>query len=205
MNKLERKEYDKEYYQKNKQKAKEYCLKNKERISNKKKEYYENNKEKIKEYHKEYCEINKEKKKIYDKKYQAEYHCKNKQQINEYIKEYNKNRRAIDYLFKLKCNIRNLIGVSIKKQAYTKKSRTHQIIGCSYEEFKKHLERQFTKGMTWDNYGEWHLDHIYPVSLAKGELELLKLNHYTNFQPLWAIDNLLKGNKIIPNTQIKLI
>ena len=59
--------------------------------------------------------------------------------------------------------------------------------------------------MNWENQGEWHLDHIYPVSLAKDEQELIKLNHYTNFQPLWAADNLLKGNKVIANTQIKLV
>jgi hypothetical protein len=59
--------------------------------------------------------------------------------------------------------------------------------------------------MTWENQGQWHLDHIYPISLAKNEQEVIKLNHYTNFQPLWAKDNLTKHNKIIPNTQIKLI
>jgi hypothetical protein len=59
--------------------------------------------------------------------------------------------------------------------------------------------------MNWQNHGEWHFDHIYPVSLAKNEEELIKLNHYTNFQPLWKKDNLEKRNKIIPNTQIKLI
>jgi hypothetical protein len=59
--------------------------------------------------------------------------------------------------------------------------------------------------MNWDNRKDWHLDHIYPVSLAKDEQELIKLNHYTNFQPLWAIENMSKGNKIIVNNQIKLI
>jgi hypothetical protein len=51
--------------------------------------------------------------------------------------------------------------------------------------------------MTWDNHGEWHYDHIYPVSLAENETHLIELNHYTNFQPLWAIDNIQKGCKII--------
>lgn len=50
--------------------------------------------------------------------------------------------------------------------------------------------------MTLDNYGEWHLDHIIPISSAKTEEEVIKLNHYTNFQPLWAEDNWNKGNKI---------
>lgn len=51
--------------------------------------------------------------------------------------------------------------------------------------------------MTWNNYGKWHIDHIIPISSAKTEEEVIKLNHYTNLQPLWAKDNLKKGNKII--------
>jgi hypothetical protein len=87
--------------------------------------------------------------------------------------------------------------MSIKGKGYTKKSKTNEILGCSFKEFKQHLELQFTEGMTWNNAGKWHLDHIYPVSLSKDENELIKLNHYTNFQPLWAEDNIRKGNKII--------
>ena len=49
--------------------------------------------------------------------------------------------------------------------------------------------------MNWDNAGKWHLDHIIPISSAKNEEDIIKLNHYTNFQPLWAIDNLTKGNR----------
>lgn len=79
---------------------------------------------------------------------------------------------------------------------YSKTSKTYKILGCSYEEFKQYLESQFTNGMTWENAGEWHLDHIYPVSLATDEEHLIKLNHYTNFQPMWAEDNLKKGNRI---------
>ena len=132
-------------------------------------------------------------------------YCKNCQkEYRENNKEYQKNRMQIDTLFKLRCIIRSLISTSIKNKGYTKRSQTYNILGCTYEEFKIHLENQFTKGMSWENQGEWHLDHIYPVSLAKDEEELYKLNHYTNFQPLWAEDNIRKGNNIIEQ-QLKLL
>lgn len=121
------------------------------------------------------------------------------------IKGYKNNRKKNDSLFKLKCNISSLIYLSFKKKKQHKNSKTKEILGCSIDYFKNYLEIQFTKGMSWENAGEWHLDHIYPVSLAKDEEELIKLNHYTNFQPLWAKDNLQKSNKIISNTQIKLL
>ncbi|MCR4307037.1 MAG: hypothetical protein NUV80_00570 [Candidatus Berkelbacteria bacterium] len=113
------------------------------------------------------------------------------------VKAYTKERKKTDPLFKLRCTLRSLIRNSMNRMGYTKHSRTHQILGCDYETFKQYIERQFTKGMTWDNMGKWHFDHIYPVSKAKSEEEIIRLNHYTNFQPLWAEENLSKGNKVI--------
>ena len=197
------KEYHKEYYENNKEKLKEN---NKEYYENNieyYKEWRENNKEwreNNKEYFKEYYENNKEK---LNKK-NKEWRENNREKRKEYYKEYQKNRMQIDTLFKLRCIIRSLISTSIKNKGYTKRSQTYNILGCTYEEFKIHLENQFTKGMSWENQGEWHLDHIYPVSLAKDEEELYKLNHYTNFQPLWAEDNIRKGNNIIEQ-QLKLL
>ena len=205
---------------------KNWELNNKEKIKEVKKKYHINNKEKIKERSKEYRLNNKEKIKEYrlnnqeySKEYSKEYRLNNKEKINEKgniyrlnnkekAKEYRLNnkekankrfreRKLINPLFKLRFNIRNNILSAIKRQGFTKKTKTYQILGCAFEEFKQHLEKQFTEGMTWKNQGEWHLDHIYPVSLAKDEEELIRLNHYTNFQPLWAEDNLKKGNKII--------
>lgn len=117
----------------------------------------------------------------------------NREQRNQYFK----NRRLNEPLFKLRCNLSTLIWVSLKRNGYSKNSKTYNILGCTFKEFKEHLEKQFLEGMNWDNSGEWHLDHIYPTSLAKDKEELLKLNNYTNFQPLWAVDNIKKGNKII--------
>jgi hypothetical protein len=207
-----KKEYNKEYYRINRQKIiennREYNKNNKEKKINTDKKYYLKNKEKINERKRIYNLNNKEK--ISEQK--KEYHKKNKEKINKYkknrkneINKQQKNRKQIDPLYKLRCNIGSLISKSIKRQGYSKKSKTFEILGCTYEDFKQHLERQFTFGMNWENQGEWHLDHIIPISSSKNELDMIKLNHYTNLQPLWAIDNIIKGNKIIENTQIKLI
>lgn len=76
---------------------------------------------------------------------------------------------------------------------------TIESLGCSPDELKKHLEAQFTDGMNWDNYGlkGWHMDHIVPMDSfnLKDKQEYLKACHYTNLQPLWAEDNLSKGNR----------
>jgi hypothetical protein len=76
-----------------------------------------------------------------------------------------------------------------------KSKRTQEIIGCSYEELKIHIEKQFTEGMTWDNYGMdgWHVDHIKPLAMAISQEEIISSNHYSNLQPMWALDNLKKG------------
>ena len=144
----------------------------------------------------EYYLKNKEKLKIWVKN--------NKEKINKIQKKYQKKRRLNDDLFKLTGNIRSLINISIKKQGYTKRTKTYQILGCTFEDFKQHLEKQFKYDMNWNNIGQWHIDHIYPVSLAKDEEEIIKLNHYTNFQPMWAKENISKGNKIIEKQLILL-
>lgn len=152
---------------------KKYYIDNKNSLSLKLAEYRSNNKDK----RKEYCINNREK-------------------INKKSREYFKKRKEIDSLFKLNCNIRTLIRNSFKRINCERKSnKSESILGCSFEEFKIHLEKQFTNGMNWDNQGKWHLDHIKPLSLAKTKEEVIKLNHYKNFQPLWAEDNLKKGSK----------
>jgi hypothetical protein len=102
------------------------------------------------------------------------------------------NKRKSDSKFKLIQNIRANIRKKIKKYGYTKKSRTYEILGCSYEDFKKYLESKFQDWMTWDNRGlyngtecyGWDIDHIVPVSTAKTEEDVIRLNHYLNLQPL---------------------
>ena len=191
------KEYKKEYYQANKEKitekTKEYVQANKKKIKEYKKEYQKANREKItekrREYHKKYSEDNKEKIKEY---YQA-----NKHKMNENSKEYQRERRKTDPLFKMMCNLRNRTSKSFKNQGYCKNTRTQEMLGIDLEIAKQHIERQFTKGMNWNNYGEWHIDHIIPLASASTPERLKELCHYTNLQPLWAEDNLSKKDKII--------
>jgi hypothetical protein len=114
-----------------------------------------------------------------------------------YNTKYFKERKLIDPLFKLICDMRSLIGTSMKNGGYSKASRTAEYLGCTYEEFKIHIESLFQEGMTWQNHGEWEYDHIYPISRAIDEDHFKQLSHYTNFQPLWKVDNRNKRDNII--------
>jgi len=69
------------------------------------------------------------------------------------------------------------------------------IIGCSHAQLKDHIEKQFLKGMTWENRDQWHIDHITPISKATCEQDVLALYHFTNLRPMWAADNIRKSNK----------
>ena len=172
----------KKYYQANKERVKEIC-----------KEYYQANKERIKESSKKYYQANKENIKENNKEYQKA----NKERINHHKKEYRRERRKTDPLFKMRCNLRKRTWAAFKSKYWQKNNTTKDLLGCTFEEAKQHIEKQFTKGMNWNNYGKWHIDHIIPLASAKNEQEICNLCHYTNLQPLWAEDNIKKGNKII--------
>ena len=103
----------------------------------------------------------------------------------------------IDPEFKMLCKLRSQVSSQIRKYKGKKCNSTVKLLGCSIKNFKKHMELQFKNGMTWENYGKWHIDHIKPCSLfdlTKPE-DQRKCFHYTNLQPLWAKDNIVKGNK----------
>ena len=159
---------------------------------------YTKDKEKVKKYNQEYYNLNKEKEITRSKMYQssAVYKNKDKSKEKEKRKLRQKERLLIDPLFRLKRTINRRLNKCLKSKKWNKKNKTILYIGCSLEELKLHLEKQFKPGMTWENHGEWHIDHIIPLASAKTEEDLYKLNHYTNLQPLWAIDNLKKSNKI---------
>jgi hypothetical protein len=206
-------EQKKHYYNQNKNiiKAKrvDYIKNNKERIKESLKKYYDNSKEDILLYKKEYYQKNKNKKQQYDKEYRKKNKALIKEKIkrwrNEHLIEYKtkqnnyvKNRLKKDINYMLKAKLRDRIRKAVKNQ-YTKKAKkTIILLGCSIEHVRKHLESQFTPGMTWENYGKWHIDHIKPCAsfdLTIPEQQQICFN-YTNLQPLWAEDNLKKSNKI---------
>ena len=102
-----------------------------------------------------------------------------------------------DPFFKLIKYSRNRINQFIKTKNIKKNNSSFEIIGCTPKFLTGYLEKLFTDNMSWDNYGKWHIDHIIPLSSAKTEQDIFKLCHYTNLQPLWAKDNIIKSNKII--------
>jgi len=109
-----------------------------------------------------------------------------------------KNKWENNELFAIKVRLRNLIRNSFRKSGYSKfDMNTESIVGIDYNGFKEYMESKFSEGMSWENRGEWHIDHIIPLSSASSQEELIKLSHYTNLQPLWAEDNIRKGDKIL--------
>lgn len=130
------------------------------------------------------------------RRYNSLYQKINKEKINKRAVE----RRKNNPLCKLSSLVRSRIYNFLKYKNITKKNKTSEIVGCSLEFLKTHLESQFTHGMSWELMGKHiHIDHIIPLSSAKNEDEIIKLCHYTNLQPLWFKDNLKKSNKIIKN------
>lgn len=180
----ERKAYSKAYYKANK-----------DRIDKHNKLYYEANKEKVltqcKQYRlnhsdkrHEYFRVNKEKHNIQAKAWR------------EVNRDYHKKRRAEDPLYKFMHALRCHSSRAFKRIGQSKPSKTLHLLGCSWEEAKERFDSLFQPGMNWNNYGKWHVDHIIPLASATTIDEAKALNHISNLQPLWAVDNLIKGAKL---------
>lgn len=122
--------------------------------------------------------------------------AKNHESKNRKDVERNALRKSIDPIYAMRRRIKDLIAIKIRNGGYTKKSRTQEILGCDWDFFKTHIERQFVRGMTWENRSAWHLDHLVPMATAQTEQDILALNHFTNLRPMWAKDNLSKGAQI---------
>lgn len=183
-----------------------YSLKNREILSKKWKKYREESVEKIKIARIKYSSKpenlikSREAAKIHYYKNRVEnciksnnYAKNNREKINNRIREKRKN----DPLFKISERIRACVCKIHKLKGIEKTTKSEIILGTSFQKAKEHIEKQFVKGMSWDNYGEWHIDHIIPLSIGKNKQELMELSNYQNLQPLWAFDNQSKQSKIL--------
>jgi len=187
MTKEERSAYNKAYREANKDKKKitqkAYYEANKDRLSEMNRKNREDKKDEIKAYNKAYREANKER-----------------------LREYYKQRRLNDSLFALKTRIKNLVKKSFTDRGKKKNTKTELILGCSYNDFKLYVESKFEPWMTWENRGKyngtenygWDIDHRIPLDTAETEEDIIRLNHYTNLQPLCSYVNRdVKKNLII--------
>ena len=136
---------------------------------------------------------------------QAEYQKREAERLNEYSREYVKKRRKSDKLYALQINMRGRFKFELAKRGETKWLKVNEYLGCSWVELRDYLEAQFTDDMSWNNYGEWHVDHIVPLAIAENKEQLVELCHYTNLRPLWAFDNISKGAKLPDNIPEHLI
>lgn len=184
-------EYTKNNKEKLSKRQKELRQKNKDIINKKTRERYNKNKEIMRQKRREYYLQNRDRLIIRDRLRSKK--DKTKKRVCERLKQ----RKQQDPAYKILCNLKRRIVSVIRNN--TKADTSKKLLGCTKEEFMKYIESKFTDGMNWDNYGYygWHIDHIRPCSsFDMSDPEQQKqCFHYTNLQPLWMRDNLLKGDK----------
>jgi len=199
------KECLKKYYLKNRKRLlqykKKWSLENRERRLRLQAEYRKNNPEA----NKNWIKNNPERAKEIRRKASLKYRPK---QIKNYIL-----RKHTDTNFRLTCNLRNRLNKIIRRRILAgeknivKAGSAITDMGCSIEFLMNYLESKFQPNMTWKNYGThgWTTDHIIPLASfdITDREQFLKANHYTNLQPLWAADNIRKGNKILSKKELK--
>ena len=190
-NKEKRKEYRKEWYKKNSEHIKflekSRYHNNKENINKKRKNLYHTDtfiREKIREQHKKYYQNNKD----FFKKVTKKWVEKNKEKRNQISRKHYEKYKTL-----MIC--RRLIKRTIKYLNTEKELSTIELLGYSPKLLKENIESKFLHGMSWENYGEWHIDHIKPISSFDKNEHPSVINSLDNLQPLWAFDNLSKGTK----------
>ncbi len=172
----------------------EYRKINSEKLSLQQKHYRMNHKQKISERDRRYRSDNKDKIRL---KHQ-QWSDKNREYIRAYRNQryHDKNKHSLEH--RLRSSLRSRVRLAIG--AGKKCAKTMELVGCSLEDLRKHIEKQFIDGMSWDNYGlyGWHIDHRVPCSNfdLTDPVQQKQCFHYTNLQPLWAKDNLIKSNKL---------
>ncbi len=183
--------YNKKYYQKNSVK-----------ILKQQKKYWKNNKQEItikrKKYFREYMKRYRLKHGIKLIKTATKWNQIHKKEVNERKKKYFREKYGNNINYKLTLLLRSRIYYALKRNV--KSNITKKLLGCSLEQLKQHIQKQFKPGMTWENHNfkGWHIDHIIPCAsfdLSKTN-EQRKCFNYTNLQPLWAEENLSKGKRL---------
>lgn len=161
--------------------------------------YHIRNKNKILEYKKEYHKKNK--KEILKKKKEYRNKPENKERSINYIKNYIINNREKYYEYRRRnphiISWRNILYRTLKYLGTEKEGDTKNMLGYSAIQLKHRIEKQFVKGMSWDNYGEWEIDHIKPLTSFNMGDDVSIINSLDNLQPLWKKDNISKYNHII--------
>jgi len=141
--------------------------------------------------------VNKDKCNEYQKLQKRKYLKENPEKVRLKNRNWVKNKRNNDPVFKLRCVISTRIRESINKSYNISTNSMIDVLGCEIEFFKKYLESKFEPWMTWENRGKyngefnygWDIDHIIPISSANSIQDVIKLNHYTNLQPLCGFVN----------------
>jgi len=166
-------------------------------VSMKKYESKPETKKRKSENHKNWAEKNKE----HLSKYIKEYRENNVDKIRQIKRDYERNRKARDPLYKLISNFRTAIYQVLKESNVEKNKHYFDILQYTPEELIKHLENKFTDKMSWDNYGDWHVDHKLPIThfniQEMGDEEFMRCWSLDNLQPMWGFDNIFKSNKIL--------
>jgi hypothetical protein len=160
------------------------------------KRYYKNNRETRLEYFSKWQKENFE----HRKEYLKEYRKNNLEKIKETKRNYEKTRKSNDPIYKLIGNFRTAIYTVLKENNLTKNNHYFEILGYTQMELVNHLEKLFNNGMTWENYGEWHVDHKLPITSFNfkdiNDEEFKKCWSLVNLQPMWGYENISKSNKI---------
>jgi hypothetical protein len=161
------------------------------------KKWRDSNKEYTSEKHKKWSEDKQE----HLRKYHQKWREKNIDKHREYKRKYEKHRKDTDPAYKLIANFRTAIYQVLKENNVEKNKHYFDILRYTPEELISHLENLFTDGMTWENYGEWHVDHRMPISSFNFESiddnSFMECWSLENLQPMWGKENIVKGSKII--------
>ncbi|MDC8803936.1 hypothetical protein PRZ61_10860 [Halomonas pacifica] len=178
-----------------------YAKENAERIARQKRQWNRDNKDQKQEYNRKYYLENKDRMAVVSRRW----YLRNKEKVLQQVKGYqdehreSRNARLREKAKRPEVKAERKMREFVHRCVRHKKARTKDILGYTPEQLREHLERQFVKGMSWENHGtEWHIDHIIPISrlLAQGETDPAVINCLSNLRPLWAKDNLSKSNQV---------